>query len=49
MIQLTNEEKKSYKEQEKCHICEGKFCTDEDAENYKNKKKAKALPLHRKI
>ena len=35
MIQLTYEENKSYKEQEPCHICEEKFCTDKDDENYK--------------
>ena len=32
---------KSYEEQEKCHICQEKFCTDEDDENYKSRKKAK--------
>ena len=41
MILLTCEENKSYKEQEACHICEGKFCTDKDNENYKNRKKIK--------
>ena len=41
MIQLTYEENMSYDEQEECHICEGKFCTDEDDVNYKNRKKAK--------
>ena len=41
MIPLTDEENKSYEEQEACHICIGKFCTDEDDENYENKKKAK--------
>ena len=41
MILLTHEENKSYKEQEACHICEGKFCTDKDDENYKNRKKVK--------
>ena len=39
MIPLTHEEKKSYEEQEACHICEGNFCTNEDDENYKNRKK----------
>ena len=41
MILLTHEENKSYKEQEACHICEGKFCTDKNDENYKNRKKVK--------
>ena len=35
------EENKSYEDQQACHICEGKFCTDEDDEDYKNKKKVK--------
>ena len=38
MIQLTVEKNISYDEQEACHICEGKFCVDEDDENYENKK-----------
>ena len=38
MIPLTDEENKSYEEQEACRICIGKFCTDGDDENYKNKK-----------
>ena len=41
MIPLTKEEKKSYKKQEACHICEEKFCMDKDDENYKNKRKVK--------
>ena len=41
MIPLTDEESKSYEEQEVCHICERKFCTDEHDENYKNRKKVK--------
>ena len=41
MIPLTKEENKSYEEQEACHICEGKFCTDEDDENHKNRKMIK--------
>ena len=36
MIPLNYEENKSFKEQEACHICEEKFCTDKDDENYKN-------------
>ena len=39
MTPLTAEEKKSYEEQDACHICEGNFCADEDDEDYKNKKK----------
>ena len=39
MIHLTVEENRSYEEQEVCHICKKKFCTDEHDENYKNKKK----------
>ena len=41
MIPLTDEESKSSEEPEACHICEGKFCADEDDENYKNRKKVK--------
>ena len=41
MIPLTDQENKSYEEQEACHICIGKFCTDEDDENYENKKRLK--------
>ena len=41
IIPLTYEENKFYKEQETCHICEGKYCTDKDDENYKNRKKVK--------
>ena len=41
MIQLTYEENMSFDEEEECHICEGKFCTDEDDENQKNRKKVK--------
>ena len=29
-IILTNEEKKSYENQEKCHICGKEFCTDKN-------------------
>ena len=38
MIPLTDEENKSYEDQEACHIYEGKFCTDKDDEDSKNKK-----------
>ena len=41
LIPLTKEEKKVYKKQEKCHICEEKFCLDKDDENYTNRKKVK--------
>ena len=41
MIRLTDKENKSYKEKKACHICKGKFCTDEDDENYKNRRKVK--------
>ena len=41
MIPQIYEENKSYKEQEACHICEGKFCMDKNDQNYKNKKQLK--------
>ena len=41
MIPLTKEEKKSYKNQEKCHIFEETFCMDKDDKDYINRKKAK--------
>ena len=41
MIPLTKEEKNSYKNQEKCHICEEKFCMDKDDKDYINRKKVK--------
>ena len=41
MIQLTVEEDRSYEEQEVCHICQKKFCTDGHDENYENKKRLK--------
>ena len=41
MMTLTEEENKSYKEQEACDICKTKFCMDEDDEDYKNKKKVR--------
>ena len=41
MILLTDDENKSYEEQEACHICEGKFCKAEDEENYKKHQKVK--------
>ena len=39
MMLLTDEENRSYGEQDTCHVCKGKFCTDEDDENYKNRGK----------
>ena len=39
MTPLTDEENKQHEEQEACHICVGKFCTDEDDKKYKNRKK----------
>ena len=41
MIPLTEEENKSYQEQEACYICEEKFCMDKDDKNYINRKKVK--------
>ena len=41
MIPLTKKENKLYREQEKCHICEEKFCIDKDDENYTNRKKVR--------
>ena len=41
MISLTKKEKESFKNQEKCYICEEKFCVDKDDENYTNRKKVK--------
>ena len=37
MIPLTKKENKLYIKQEKCHICEEKFCIDKDDENYINR------------
>ena len=41
MIPLMGEENKSYEEQEACHICEEKFCSDKNDQNYKNRKNIK--------
>ena len=41
MIPLIYEENKPYKEQETCHICQGKVCVDKNDENYKNREKVK--------
>ena len=32
MIKLTKEEKRCYKKQEACHICQKEFCYDKDEE-----------------
>ena len=39
MIPLTKEQKKSYKKQEACHICQKEFCYAKNDENYTNRKK----------
>ena len=41
LMPLTKEGKKSCKIQEACYICEEKFCSDKDDENYENRKKVK--------
>ena len=41
MIPLTQEEKRFYKKQEACHICQKEFCYDKNGENYTNRKKVK--------
>ena len=41
MIPLTKEEKKFYKKQEACHICEENFCVDKEDESCINRKKVK--------
>ena len=48
MIPLTKEENKSYKKQEKCHICEEKFCMDKDNENYTIEKRLKIIVITQK-
>ena len=40
-IILTNEEKKSYENQEKCHICGKEFCTDKNKKEFKLKQKVR--------
>ena len=45
MIPLTKEENKSYKEQQKCHICEEKFFTDKNDQNYANRKRLKIIVI----
>ena len=39
MMPLTKKENKSYKEQNKYHICKVTLCRDKDDENYKNTRK----------
>ena len=41
MIPLTDEENKSYEEQEVCHICKEKFCLDKNDEKFKKPQKVK--------
>ena len=48
MIPLTKEENKSNKKQEKCHICEEKFCMDKDNENYTIEKRLKIIVITQK-
>ena len=45
MIPLTKEENTSYEDQESCHICQKKICTDKNDEDYINRKKVKD-PCH---
>ena len=40
-MQLTKEEKRSYKKQGACDICQKEFCYDKNDENYTNRKKFK--------
>ena len=41
MDPLTEEEKESYKNQELCHICDKKFCSDNNNDEYKKMRKVK--------
>ena len=41
MTQLNGEENRSYEEQEVCHICKKKVCTDEQDGNYEDRRKVK--------
>ena len=45
MIPLTHEENNFYKEQEACHICKEKFCTEKDDTNYIDKKRLKIIVI----
>ena len=38
---VTEEEKKSYKNQELCHICDKEFCSDNNNDEYKKMRKVK--------
>ena len=41
MIQLNKEEKRFYKKEKLCHICQKEFCYDKNDENCTNRKKVK--------
>ena len=41
MIPLTDEENKSYEEQEVCHICKEESCLDKNDEKFKKRQKVK--------
>ena len=41
MMPLTDEENRSYEEQEGCHVCKKKFCFHKNHEDYENKQKVK--------
>ena len=43
MIPLSEEQNKSYEEQETCCICKKKFCLDENDENENNEKDEKFI------
>ena len=45
MIPLTKKGNKLYREQEKCHIYEEKFCIDKDDKNYINKRRLKIIVI----
>ena len=49
MILLTDEENKSYEEQEACNAYEGKYCADEDDEKYKKRKRLEITVITREI
>ena len=40
-IILTNEEKESYENQKRCHICKKEFCTDKNKTEFKKKQKVR--------
>ena len=47
MIPLTKEEKKSYQNQEACHICKEKFLVDKDDKDYINRKRLNIIFITR--